>query len=75
MMMTNPMMDNDTPEWQKKLSGEGYFPMQVVHRDGSGKEEAVMTVRSVEKQTLDASLFAAPSGFQKMEMPMMNYDK
>lgn len=75
MMMSNPMMGNEAPEWQQKLSGEGYFPMQVVHKDASGQEDATMTVKSVEKKSLESSLFSAPSGFQKMEMPMMNFDK
>jgi hypothetical protein len=68
----NPMRgNNDQPEWQKKLSNEGYFPMMVISKDKDGNLDSKMEVTSVDKTSLDASLFSAPADYKKMEMPMM----
>ena len=69
---SNPMAgNNDQPEWQKKLTNEGYFPMMVISKDADGNIDSKMEVTSIEKKSLDESLFTAPDGYKKMEMPMM----
>ena len=37
-----------------------------------GKVESSMEVKSVEKKSLDESMFEVPAGFNKLSMPMMN---
>jgi hypothetical protein len=61
----NPMVKNK-PEWQQEIVKEGYFPLLVYDK---GKK--VYEVTKIEKQSLDNSLFEAPAGFQKMEVPNM----
>ena len=69
---SNPMGGNeDQPEWQKKLTNEGYFPMMVITKDSDGNIDSQMEVTSIEKKSLSESLFSAPAGYKKMEMPMM----
>jgi hypothetical protein len=45
--------------------GKDFFPLKVQKVGG----EVSLQVTKIEKKTLDASLFAIPDGFQKMEMP------
>ena len=69
---SNPMGGrSDQPEWQKKLSNEGYFPMMVTTKNADGEVESTMEVTSIEKKSLDESLFTPPADYRKMEMPMM----
>jgi Domain of unknown function (DUF4412) len=70
----NPMKPrNDEPEWEQKLTKEGYFPMLVISKDSDGNLESKMEVTSIEKKSLDESLFTPPADYKKMEMPMMNH--
>jgi Domain of unknown function (DUF4412) len=71
----NPMRRGDEPEWQKKLTGEGYFPMMVITKNEDGKVKSTMEVTSIEKKSLDESLFTPPSDYRKMEMPNMMQGK
>ncbi len=69
---SNPMGGNDDqPEWQKKLTNEGYFPMMVITKDSDGNIDSKMEVTSIEKKSLSESLFNAPADYKKMPMPMM----
>jgi hypothetical protein len=71
-LFSNPMKRrSNEPEWEKKLIDEGYFPMMVTTKNADGEVESTMEVTSIEPRALDESLFAAPAGYQKMEMPMM----
>jgi Domain of unknown function (DUF4412) len=71
----NPMNRGNEPDWQKKLTGEGYFPMLVITKDSDGNIDSKMEVTSVEKKSLDESLFNPPSDYRKMEMPNMMQGK
>lgn len=69
---SNPLGgNNDQPEWQKKLTNEGYFPMMVTTKNADGEVESSMEVTSIEKKSLDESLFTPPDDYKKMDMPMM----
>jgi hypothetical protein len=57
--------------WETALADRGFFPLRMVHRDISGKERMRMEAVAVEPQSLPASTFAIPEGFQKFEMPTM----
>ena len=72
MGFSNPMMNDEATSWQKKIEGQGYFPMLAIHYDDSGEAESSMEVKSVEKKSLDASMFEVPAGYKKFSMPMMN---
>lgn len=68
----NPMGGrSDQPEWQKKLTNEGYFPMMVTTKNEDGEVESTMEVTKIEPKSLDESLFSPPAGYKKMDMPMM----
>jgi hypothetical protein len=56
--------------WVQEIRSKGFFPLRAVTKNAEGKEESRMEVTKVEKKSLDASLFKAPEGWQKMEMPM-----
>jgi len=64
-LFDNPM-NKQRPKWQKEIVEEGYFPLLVYD---NGKK--VYEVTSIEKKSLDESLFEVPAGFQKMEIPNM----
>jgi hypothetical protein len=57
--------------WETALADRGFFPLRMVHRDISGKERMRMEAVAVEPQSLPASIFAIPEGYQKFEMPTM----
>lgn len=64
-LFDNPMQQ-DKPQWQKDIEEEGYFPL-LVYENG----EKVFEVTNIEKKSLDDSMFEAPAGYQKMDMPAM----
>ncbi len=64
-MFDNPMQKNK-PEWQKEIEDAGLFPLEV-----SENGQKVMEVTNIEKKSFDESMFEAPSGYQKMDMPTM----
>ena len=72
MGFSNPMMNDEASSWQKKIEGQGYFPMLAIHYDDSGDVESSMEVKSVDKKSLDESMFEIPAGYSKFNMPMMN---
>jgi hypothetical protein len=45
--------------------GKDFFPLKMQKVGG----DVVMQVTKIEKKSLDASMFAIPEGYQKMEMP------
>ena len=53
-----------------EFAKEGFLPLKVTPIK-NGKEEVVMEATSVEKKSLDASLFAVPAGYQQMDMGKM----
>jgi Domain of unknown function (DUF4412) len=57
--------------WEEALKGKSVFPMRVVGSDTAGKETYRLQVTSVEKQSLPASDFTAPDGWQKLDMANM----
>ncbi len=66
---------DNKPEWMKEIESEGAFPMEVDIKDKDGKDQGKLEVTSVQKESLDASLFTVPSGYKKFEMPGMNSGK
>jgi Domain of unknown function (DUF4412) len=73
MMYSNPMGHSQQPEWMKKIQNEGYFPMLVTVYDNNDKTTSELEVTSVEKQNLDASLFAVPPDYKLLQMPNMQH--
>jgi hypothetical protein len=53
------------PEWAKELVRQDGFPLKVVDDKGA----VVWEVVSIERKSLEASLFVPPQGFRRMEMP------
>jgi hypothetical protein len=66
-LFDNPMQKNeDKPQWQRDFEAGGYFPLEV-YENGNKVFETI----SIEKKSLDKSMFEAPAGYQKMDMPTM----
>ncbi len=59
------------PRWEEDFRDKGLFPLRVVMRDESGREESRLEATKVEKKSLPSSLFKVPAGYEKMEMPGM----
>jgi len=57
------------PEFAKFIEG-GAFPLKVAKVE-NGQSKTVMEVTSVERKSLDDSLFAVPADYKKMEIPGM----
>ncbi|HMU31521.1 MAG TPA: DUF4412 domain-containing protein [Nitrospira sp.] len=56
------------PGWVKQLAEEGGFGLRSIQYDEAGKESGRMEVVSIEKKTLDASLFAFPADWAKHDL-------
>jgi hypothetical protein len=74
MFFENPM-GGDMPEWYSEFANAGFFPILVVERDDDGEEESRWEVSSVEEKSLSEDLFVPPVGYEKMEIPMMDFLK
>ncbi len=61
------------PEFLKFVEG-GVFPLKLAVIE-NGQPRTIMEVTTVERKTLDDSLFAIPSDFKKMEIPGMPIGK
>ena len=55
--------------WEGVLAEHGFFPLRMISRDKSGKEQMRMEVVSVDKQSLPDSMFAPPADYEKFAMP------
>lgn len=73
MLMGNPMGENGS-DWKSKLNAQNYFPMQV-NIFKAGKLINTVEVVDIKPQKLDNSLFSAPSGYQKFDMPSFDMQK
>lgn len=56
--------------WAQALAGKNFFPLRVVSHNASGKETFRMEAAAVEKQSLSASLFSPPDGWQNLSEMM-----
>ena len=56
----------EPPEWAKQLKGN-FFPLRVINAQG----ETVLLATKIERKKLDASYFAVPADYKKMDMPPM----
>ena len=74
MFFQSPMGGGDMPDWYSEFSDAGFFPILVIEKDGD-EEESRWEVTSAEKKSLSDDLFVAPAGYQKMEIPMMDFLK
>lgn len=60
---------NAAPQsWERAIAGKELFPLRVVGKDKSGKENFRMEVTAIDKKSLPDSLFAPPAGYQKFDM-------
>ena len=60
---------NANPEFARFVEG-GAFPLKISQVE-NGQSKTVMEVTSVERKSLDDSLFSVPSDYKKMEIPGM----
>ena len=60
----NAFSGRGSPGWSSELK-DGAFPLKVVRGDGT----IVLQVTHIARKPLEASLFAVPDGFQKMQLP------
>lgn len=57
------------PVWETLLRNKGFFPLRTIVREK--RSETRMEVVAVEKASLPDSLFTAPAGYKRMDMPGM----
>ena len=57
---------SEPPAWAKQLKGN-FFPLRVIDAKG----ETVLLATKIEKKKFDASYFAVPADYKKMDMPPM----
>ena len=62
------MKRSSQPSWVKQLVDEGGFGLRSIHYDEAGKESSRMEVTSLERKTLDSSLFSFPADWVKQDM-------
>ncbi len=65
---SNPIRPGNRSGWEDSLMKNGFFPLRVVGLDRRGRETFRMEVVSIEKESLPASLFEIPEGYQRFEM-------
>ena len=58
-------------KWEEALKGKSGFPLRVISRDSKSKETFRMEATKVEPGPLPDSLFIAPAGYEKFQMPNM----
>lgn len=59
----------DLPDMEEFAEMKEMFPMMVLVKDKSGKEVIRMEATAIAKTSIDASMFAVPTGYHVMEMP------
>jgi outer membrane lipoprotein-sorting protein len=59
------------PGWVKELFNEGGFGLRTIHYGDDGKEESRTEATSIERKSLDDSVFAMPSDYRKMDREAM----
>lgn len=69
MMPENPRGNNNSPAWAEELKNGGFMPLEVVEVKG-GQRTTQMKATKIEEETLDASLFEVPSGYNDMSSMM-----
>lgn len=57
--------------WEEKFKGKPGFPLRVISRDKKSRETFKMEATRIQPGSLPASLFQAPAGWQKFQMPNM----
>jgi hypothetical protein len=72
-MQFDPAPKSSSPSTllERRLSHQGLFPLRMIVRDLSGKEQSRIEATRIVKQSLQNSLFSIPTGWQKMELNMM----
>jgi Domain of unknown function (DUF4412) len=55
--------------WESALAEHEIFPLRMLSRDKSGKEQMRLEAVSIDPQPLPDSAFAPPPDFRKFEMP------
>ena len=58
-------------EWSGMMSEKGLntYPIRAIRYGENGKEESRVTVLSINKDSIPASLFVKPDGYMEMQMP------
>ncbi|GBD86228.1 hypothetical protein BMS3Abin03_00138 [bacterium BMS3Abin03] len=67
----NDPKGNQESGWQKAITEEGYFPMEVYQKDASGSEKLIFKIVELKPMSLDKTLFIVPAGFKKLDMSGM----
>jgi len=56
---------------ERKLAQQGLFPLRMVVRDLSGREQSRIEAKRIEERSLDSRLFTIPTGWKRMDLNMM----
>lgn len=66
----NPMARQNAPEWAKKISSEGFMPLEVIEKSANGESITQLRANRIEEQALESSLFKAPNDYKDMSSMM-----
>lgn len=55
------------PEWLKKLTSGGFFPLLVIQHDLNGDEVNRLEVKDVKKEPVDSKYFEIPADYKRTE--------
>lgn len=71
MFIDSPMQKMKRPAWQEAISENGYFPLMITVFESDGAEKAIWEVTEITEMDVDAAMFNAPEGYEKMDMQKM----
>ena len=67
----SPKSSRPSLSLERKLAQQGLFPLRMVVRDLSGKEQSRFEAKRIDERSLDSRLFAIPTGWKKMDLNTM----
>ena len=67
----SPKSSRPSLSLERRLAQQGLFPLRMVVRDLSGKEQSRIEAKRIDKRSLDSRLFTIPAGWKKMDLNTM----
>lgn len=67
----SPKSSRPSLSLERKLAQQGLFPLRMIVRDLSGKEQSRIEAKRIQERSLDSRLFTIPAGWKKMDLNMM----
>lgn len=72
LFLESPMGGGFSPAWSGAVNNKAFFPISVITRDEDGEETSRFEAVEIKKESLNSSLFQAPSDYEEMKIPGMD---